>query len=254
VLSGDKWSPVAGTADDSGFFARFQLDNLPERLQVLHTHLPHDGMHVQADLHPVIRNIQPTAIEEGDTVAVLVEGANFVPGLTAVTALIGPGGAVDPRLECRGVAISRTGTRLGVTVHVSTLTELPEGEVSGHVLRVQTPVGSEEFALPVIGHDELRVPAGSTVTLAQSGRFSELLIEAGGTLNIASRVPPRRLPPGPEAHRWEKACRSAIAAGELPILLRPVVRVDLPLLGLGDRRPVVTESENAPLVATAVLR
>jgi hypothetical protein len=190
VLSGDKWSPVDGTADDSGFFARFQLDNLPERLQVLHTHLPHGGMHVQADMHPVIRNVQPAAIEEGDTVAVLVEGANFVPGLTAVTALTGPGGAVDPRVECRGAAISRTGTRLGVTVHVSTLTDLAEGQVSGHVLRVQTPVGSDEFPLSVIGHDELRVPAGSTVTVAQSGRFSELLIEAGGTLNIASRVPP----------------------------------------------------------------
>jgi hypothetical protein len=190
VLTGDKWSPVNGTADDSGFFAQFQLDNLPERLQVFHTHLPNGGMQVQADLHPVIRSVQPAAIEEGDTVAVLVEGTNFVPGLTAVTALSGPGGPVDPRLECRGPAVSRTGTRLGVTVHVSTLTDLAEGQVSGHVLQVQTPVGSAEFALPVIGHDELRVSAGSTVTLAQSGRFSELLIEAGGTLNIASRVPP----------------------------------------------------------------
>ena len=82
------------------------------------------------------------------------------------------------------------GSALGVTVEVSPLPELGEGNLSDHRLRVETAAGRAEFPLPITGHDELIVAAGQTVTVSASRRFSVLRIDTGGTLEVASTVPP----------------------------------------------------------------
>lgn len=175
------------TVDVSGFAVNLLLDQLPNRLRVLLPWLR--DRHLRAQ--PRISSVRDTPIEEGDTVPIYVTGSNFVPGLTTVSVL--RGGMVDNRVECRGVAIRQDGSAFGVTIAVGPLPELGEGMVSDHVLHVQTPAGSAEFALPIQGHDELIVAAGQTVSIDRPQRLSLLRIDAGGTLKVALTVPPVRI-------------------------------------------------------------
>lgn len=170
--------------DPSGFEVNLKLKVLPERLRVVLPWLRDRLMRAR----PAITSIRDTPIEEGDTVALLVTGANFVPGLTAVSVL--RGGQVDQRVECRGVAVRQDGSALGVTVAVSPLPELGEGVLSDHLLRVQTPAGAADFALPILGHNELIVAAGESVSVDRPQRLSALRIDTGGTLRVAFTVPP----------------------------------------------------------------
>ncbi len=187
-LEGGKWTPAGhGTVDVTGYVLHVDLSRLTEWVRVLVPYPePYDAALSAA---PAIHAVQRTPVEEGDTVALLVTGENLVPGLTQVSVARG-NGTVDQRIACRGVVVRGDGSALGVTVEVGALGELGEGMLSDHVLRADTPAGRAEIALPILGHDELVVTAGQTTTVTASRVFSRLQVDTGGTLLIASTVPP----------------------------------------------------------------
>ena len=89
---------------------------------------------------PSITGIGPSSVDEGATVAVLVTGKNFVPGVTGVAVLKQAGG-VEPRVEVRTVYVTGDGTKLGVTLKAGVMTDLAEGSSRSLRLRVTTPPG-----------------------------------------------------------------------------------------------------------------
>lgn len=136
---------------------------------------------------PSITDIGPSWMDEGATVAVLVTGKNFVPGVTGVTVLKQAGG-VEPRVEVRTVYVTGDGTKLGVTLKAGVMTDLAEGSTRSLRLRVTTPAGSAERTFDIIGHDELDVQG--TVSVSQSRTFSRVSVAPGATLRIAHASPP----------------------------------------------------------------
>ncbi len=136
---------------------------------------------------PSITGIGPSSVDEGATVAVLVTGKNFVPGVTGVAVLKQAGG-VEPRVEVRTVYVTGDGTKLGVTLKAGVMTDLAEGSSRSLRLRVTTPAGSAERSFDIIGHDELDVQG--TVSLSQSRTFSRVSVAPGATLRIAHASPP----------------------------------------------------------------
>ncbi len=187
---GGQWIPAGhATVGDTGFTVGLDLSRLPDGIKVtIPGRRPHGGSQALSAA-PSIDTVHETPIEEGDTVPLLVTGGNFVPGLTQVS-VVRSNGASDARIECRGTVVRADGSALGVTVEVSPLPELGEGSLSDHRLRIDTPAGRAEHPLPITGHDELIVAAGQTVTVSASRRFSELRVDAGGTLELVSTVPP----------------------------------------------------------------
>jgi hypothetical protein len=171
---------IAARIDPDGVRLWLQLSHLPERLRVFQQ-LFHEAMMPSALSSPVIMRVDPTTIEEGDTVAVLIEGENFVPGATTVRLIDGTG-AVDVRGECGAAIVSGNGRRVGVTIKVRPMIDLAEGDVSGHMLRVTTPAGEASHPLPILGHNELDVAAGQSVTVSSSRRLSRASVAIGGTL------------------------------------------------------------------------
>ena len=146
---------------------------------------------------PVITGVEGSPpVEEGATVAVLVTGANFVPGATYVSVLLG--GAVDKRIQAR-----RRGRHAGRHApghddpgrpHPGAArTDRPgaPAPLSSHMLRVQTPAGSRGVPFPIAGRDEIRVQAGQVVAIGAPVRLSRL--------DVDQRRPARRgvdRPPG----------------------------------------------------------
>lgn len=187
VEAGGVIKDVLGHADPSGRRLEVILNDLPDILRVDLPHHHWDDLFGAASSLPVISRLSPASVEEGDTVAVLVEGSNFVPGATVISVV--RNGVVDQRVECGGPAISRNGTRLGVTVRVQPMTDLAEGATSWHELRVSTPAGSATFPLPIIGHDELDVTPGMTVRVTGQRRFSRMIVDWGGTVVLAPSGP-----------------------------------------------------------------
>ena len=86
---------------------------------------------------PSITGIGPSSVDEGATVAVLVTGKNFVPGVTGV-AVLKQAGSIEPGL------VTGDGTKLGVTLKAGVMTDLAEGSSRSLRLRVTTPAGSAE--------------------------------------------------------------------------------------------------------------
>jgi hypothetical protein len=186
---GDEWVPAGhATIDATGFTAHLDVARLPDGLRVLIPWPRRDGGAQAISAAPMIDAVHDTPIEEGATVPLLVTGANFVPGLTQASVV--RGGTVDARIACRGIAIKSDGTALGLTVEVGPLFDLGEGAISDHVLRIETAAGRAEHPLPILCHDELIVTSGQTLTLTGSRRVSLLRVDAGGTLQVASTVPP----------------------------------------------------------------
>jgi hypothetical protein len=136
---------------------------------------------------PSITSLGPSAVDEGATVAVLVTGKNFVPGLSTVSVLTQAGG-VESRVQVRTVHVTADGTKLGVTLKAGVMTDLAEGSTRQLRLRVATPAGSAEHTFDIVGHDELDVQG--TVTVSQSRTFSRVTVAPGATLRIAHTSPP----------------------------------------------------------------
>ena len=137
---------------------------------------------------PAITSLTPSALDEGDTAAVLVTGKNFVPGVTTVSVLKWPAGGTEARVETRTVYVTADGTKLGVTLKAGVMADLAEGSIRSVRLRVTTPAGSAERRLDILGHDELVVQG--TVTWSQSRTFSRVTIAPGATLRVAHTAPP----------------------------------------------------------------
>ena len=136
---------------------------------------------------PKITSMGPSSVDEGATVAVLVTGSNFVPGVTTVAVLKQAGG-VESRVEVRTVYVTGDGTKLGVTLKAGIMNDLAEGSTRSLRLRITTPAGSAERTFDIVGHDELNVQG--TVTLSQSRTFSRVNVAPGATLRIAHASPP----------------------------------------------------------------
>ena len=132
--------------DASGFTAHLDLSAIPGGIRVLTPWPKHHAFHTLSAA-PTINGINETPVEEGDTVPLLVTGSNFVPGRTQVAVV--RNGTVDARIETRGVVVRQDGSALGVTIAIGPLSDLAEGVLSDHVLRVDTAAGRAEFPLPI---------------------------------------------------------------------------------------------------------
>jgi hypothetical protein len=137
---------------------------------------------------PMITSLAPAALDEGATAAILLSGFNFVPGLTTVVVL-NEAGKIESRVEIRSIAITADGTRLGFGLKVGVMTEFGEASVRSLPVRVETPAGSATYALKIVCHDELSVPAGSTQSIAESATFSMISVPLGAGLTFANSVP-----------------------------------------------------------------
>lgn len=182
----DPWVDVEMPAivDETGFLARLELT----RFGVIRLAKPFPMLDVVVSPLPAITGVVPPIIEEGATVALLVTGTNFVPGFTSV-AVLDANLAPDLRMEVRGVAVTVDGTKLATTIKAGVMTDLGEGATRQYRLLVETPAGSDEVPISVLGRDELDVPSG-TRTLSVSRRFSRMEIGQNGRLVITSAHPP----------------------------------------------------------------
>ncbi len=137
---------------------------------------------------PIINGLEPNTLDEGVTAAVLLTGANFVPGITRVQFLTTTG-AVESRIEARTIAVTADGRQLGLALKVGVMTDLGEGYTRPITVRVDTPAGVADTTLWILGHDELDVSSG-TRTVVASGTFSRVQVDGTGRLQIANAVPP----------------------------------------------------------------
>ena len=172
-----------------GHTLSIELTELPARLQALaQVKWDHVRPHPHALGSPLVSSVGPHAVHEGQTVAVLVTGANFVPGLTRVD-FVRQDGTNETRIEQRALAITADGTQLGLGLKIGVMTDLPEGQSATLNLKVTTPAGDATSPFSVIGHDELDVLTGAR-TVSASAMFSRMDVEPGALLTVASAVPP----------------------------------------------------------------
>jgi hypothetical protein len=185
----DAWEDLEMRAvvDPTGFLARLAIARLG--MFRLAKPFPMVPPPVPSDPFPRITGVLPATIEEGATAAFLVTGANFVPGYTHVIVWDFRQNSWAEHMEARAVAVSVDGTKLATTVKAGVMTDLPEGATRDYTLLVETPAGSDEGLITVLGRDELDVPSG-TRTLATSRRFSRMDIGQSGTVVIANAHPP----------------------------------------------------------------
>ncbi|MBL8342604.1 MAG: hypothetical protein JNL30_14130 [Rubrivivax sp.] len=139
---------------------------------------------------PSITGVEPSAIDEGATAAVLVTGHNFVPGVSRVT-VHAASGQIEPRVEVRQVHVTADGSKLGVTLKAGVMTNLAEGARLILTLRVTTPTGAANTRLDILGHDELEL--SGTTTLTGPGVFSRVRVAPGATVRIAHGAAPIRI-------------------------------------------------------------
>ena len=205
---GGAWVPVGeALVDLQGMTATIKLTTLPDHIRVRPgATRVRDVIPAQLSA-PVVTGVEGSPpVEEGATVAVLVTGANFVPGATYVSVLLG--GAVDTRIVPGGAAVTRDGTRLATTIRVDPIPELPgptpggSAPLSAHMLRVQTPAGTADIPFPIAGRDEIRVQAGQVVAIGAPVRLSRLDVDRGGRLDVASTVPPVTIDVLGQAEIW----------------------------------------------------
>ena len=206
---GGAWVPVGeALVDVQGMTATVTLTTLPDRIR-LRPEITRVRDIVPVGLSaPVITGVEGSPpVEEGATVAVLVSGANFVPGATYVSVRLAD--AVDARIVPGGAAVTRDGTRLATTIRVDPIPELPGPATTGgtapqsaHMLRVQTPAGTADFPFPILGRNEIRVRAGEVVAIGGPVRLSRLDVDTGGRLDVAATVPPVTIDVLGQAEIW----------------------------------------------------
>ena len=206
---GGAWVPVGeALVDVQGMTATVTLTTLPDRIR-LRPEITRVRDIVPVGLSaPVITGVEGSPpVEEGATVAVLVSGANFVPGATYVSVRLAD--AVDARIVPGGAAVTRDGARLAMTIRVDPIPELPGPATTGgtapqsaHMLRVQTPAGTADFPFPILGRNEIRVRAGEVVAIGGPVRLSRLDVDTGGRLDVAATVPPVTIDVLGQAEIW----------------------------------------------------
>ncbi|MDX2058032.1 MAG: IPT/TIG domain-containing protein [Gemmatimonadales bacterium] len=183
------WRDLDWDAILNGRWVGARLERVPNWIQVL-VDVDWDVARPapQVVTKPIINGLEPNTLDEGVTAAILVTGANFVPGLTEVQFLTATG-AVESRIEARTKAVTADGRQLGVALKVGVMTDLGEGSSRPITVRVVTPAGMAETTLWILGHDELDVSNG-TRTVVASGTFSRMQVDGTGRLQIANAVPP----------------------------------------------------------------
>jgi hypothetical protein len=189
---GGRWEVFdqPGTVGVDGGTVRVDIKEIPFGVRVaigvLWEHLTPRNLSIVA---PLIHSIGPNTLDEGATAAILVTGANFVPGLTSVD-FLRPNGVVENRIHKRSIAITADGTKLGLALKVDVMEDLGEGQTAILGLRVGTPAGTETAPISIRGHDELDVQPGTTRTVSQSGVFSRMSVPPDGRLNVVNAFPP----------------------------------------------------------------
>jgi len=175
---------IAGVVTRHGNALAAWLDRIPGPL---HGHWPFDDFGVIVS--PAISIVSPSQIDEGATLPFLVQGSNFVPGLTTISLHEPGGGAQTSDVEVRTVYVTADGTTLGVTLKALVVTQFGEGAIRTLNLRVTTPAGSAEHPIDIICHDEIDLNSGA-VTISASKSFSRIFVNQGGLLRIAAASPP----------------------------------------------------------------